>query len=547
MPQAVTGLFARLKAMVAGFTLAQRTIAIIGVAVLAMGVFALTSWLTRPTMTPLFSGLSPSDASAIVEQLRSSSVPYELTEGGATILVPESEVYDQRLAAASSGLPGNSSAGYSLLDEMGVTSSEFQQSVTYKRAIEGELASTISSMSGVTAASVQLAIPEESVFVQEQADPTASVFIETRNGTTLSAKQVEAIVHLTSAAVSGLNPANVAVVDQSGATLSAVGGDAGADNVASEYEARVASGVQQMLDTVVGAGKASVTVVAEIDRAMTERVEEVYTPAEGAPPASEQVRTETQTGSGRGSAGVLGPDNIAVPDGGEGSSFEATEETRNNVVNKTIESRAIPAGSITRQSVSVAVDEEAAAAVGTRKLSDLVAAAAGIDPARGDVVTVEAVAFSTTTAAAAQAALEAAKESEAAERTAALVRTIVIVVAILAALGVGAFLVLRFRRRGDAAAEFDELFGERPPPLSTLAAGAPAPQQLDAAPTAPVTLEFPAPEPAPEVALELEAEPEEPAQLTLQRRRIDIENIARSDPKRTAELLRSLLDERQPV
>lgn len=104
---------------------------------LALGIVALSSWLSRPTYTPLFSGMSASDANAVVEQLRSSSVPYELADGGATVLVPEKDVYDQRLAAASAGLPGSSSGGYSLLDKMGVTTSEFQQSVTFKRAIEG--------------------------------------------------------------------------------------------------------------------------------------------------------------------------------------------------------------------------------------------------------------------------------------------------------------------------------------------------------------------------------------------------------------------------
>ncbi|MGW9271123.1 flagellar basal-body MS-ring/collar protein FliF, partial [Microbacterium sp. NPDC055599] len=279
MPPAVAGAFQRIRRVIAGFSLAQRTIAIIGVAVLALGIIALSSWLTRPTYTPLFSGLSATDANAVVEQLRSASVPYELADGGATVLVPEKDVYDQRLAAASAGLPSANSAGYSLLDDMGVTTSEFQQSVTYKRAIEGELAATISAIDGVSAASVQLAIPEESVFVSETVDATASVFVETAGNSTLDQKQVEAIVHLTSAAVSGMKPENVAVVDQTGRTLSAVGvgSTGGLDQQAGDYEARVTASVQQMLDTVVGPGNATVTVVAEIDRSVNERIEETYT------------------------------------------------------------------------------------------------------------------------------------------------------------------------------------------------------------------------------------------------------------------------------
>ncbi|WP_460772445.1 flagellar basal-body MS-ring/collar protein FliF [Microbacterium sp. GXF7504] len=555
MPTAVKGVLDRLKQFVAGFSVAQRTIALIGAAVLVMGVVALGAWLSRPTLTPLFSGLSASDANAVVEQLRSASVQYELTDGGSTILVPQDAVYEQRLVAAAAGLPSSSSEGYSLLDEMGVTSSEFQQSVTYKRAIEGELAATIGSLEGVSAASVKLAIPEESVFVSEAVEPTASVFVKTRNNATLSQKQVEAIVHLTAAAVSGMPPANVAVVDQSGNTLSAVGVDAagGVDQAAGDYETRVAAGVKKLLETVVGPGKATVTVIADIDRSVTEQLSEVYTPAEGAPPASEQVRTETQTG-GTGGAGVLGPDNIAVPDGADGA-YESSEETRNNVINKTVESRTTPAGSVTRQSVSVAVDTEAAEGVGMAKLRELVASAAGIDTDRGDQITVELVRFSSTDAEAAQAALKAAEEEAAAERNAAILKTVIVVAAVLLVIGaIAAFLIVRARRRArPVEEEFDKLFGDRPPPLSALpafdtAAATATPPTPPAAepPTVPMQLDLPAAEET--VALEIDPDPgPAPAQISLQRRRAEIDALARTDPKRTADLLRRLLDERQPV
>ncbi|MCV0336153.1 flagellar basal-body MS-ring/collar protein FliF [Microbacterium sp.] len=540
MPQAVTNVFQRIGRVIAGFSLAQRTIAIIGVAVLALGIVALSSWLSRPTYTPLFSGMSASDANAVVEQLRSSSVPYELADGGATVLVPEKDVYDQRLAAASAGLPGTSSGGYSLLDKMGVTTSEFQQSVTFKRAIEGELAATISSIKGVTAASVQLAIPEESVFVSETVDPTASVFVETSGSSTLSPKQVEAIVHLTSAAVSGMKPENVAVVDQSGQTLSAagVGTTGGIDQQASDYEARVTANVQQMLDTVVGPGNAKVTVVAEIDHSVNERVEETYTPAEGAPPLTEQTRTDRQNGSSS-NAGVLGPDNIAVPSADGDGTSESTETSKTNAVNKSTQSTSTPAGSLLRQSVSVAVDAGAGGDLSTAQLSDLVESAAGIDTERGDSIAVELVSFNQTSSEAAQAALQAAKDAEGAARQAALLNTIIIAAAIAIPLLAGlAALIIRARRRSSADTEFDQLFGERPPALTVLDAGATA--AIDQAPTTPLafleTTSDPEPEPDPE-----------PAQVSLERRRAEIDSLTRQDPKRTADLLRTLIDDRQQV
>lgn len=540
MPQAVTNVFQRIGRVIAGFSLAQRTIAIIGVAVLALGIVALSSWLSRPTYTPLFSGMSASDANAVVEQLRSSSVPYELADGGATVLVPEKDVYDQRLAAASAGLPGSSSGGYSLLDKMGVTTSEFQQSVTFKRAIEGELAATISSIKGVTAASVQLAIPEESVFVSETVDPTASVFVETSGSSTLSPKQVEAIVHLTSAAVSGMKPENVAVVDQSGQTLSAagVGTTGGIDQQASDYEARVTANVQQMLDAVVGPGNAKVTVVAEIDHSVNERVEETYTPAEGAPPLTEQTRTDTQNGSSS-NAGVLGPDNIAVPSADGDGTSESTETSKTNAVNKSTQSTSTPAGSLLRQSVSVAVDAGAGGDLSTAQLSDLVETAAGIDTDRGDSIAVELVSFNQTSSEAAQAALQAAKDAEGAERQAVLLNTLIIAAAIaiplLAAL---AALIMRARRRSSADSEFEQLFGARPPALSALDAGATA--AIDQSPTTPLAFLETAPDPEPEPA-------PEPAQVSLERRRAEIDSLTRQDPKRTADLLRTLIDDRQQV
>jgi flagellar M-ring protein FliF len=529
-----------MRRMIAGFSLAQRTIAIIGIAVLALGIIALSSWLSRPTYTPLFSGLNASDANAVVEQLRSASVPYELADGGATVLVPEKDVYDQRLAAASAGLPSAGSAGYSLLDDMGVTTSEFQQSVTYKRAIEGELAATISAIDGVSAASVQLAIPEESVFVSETVDATASVFVETAGRTTLDQKQVEAIVHLTSAAVSGMKPENVAVVDQTGRTLSTVGGGAtgGLDQQASDYEARVAASVQQMLDTVVGPGNATVTVVAEIDRSVNERVEETYTPAEGTPPLTEEVREQNSNGS-TSEAGVLGPDNIAVPNGNGDGTYTNTEETRTNAVNKATESTSTPAGNLLRQSVSVAVDAGAGGDLSSAQLSDLVATAAGIDRTRGDELAVELVAFSQTDAEAAQAALQAAKEAEEGARQAALLNTVIIAAAIaIPLIAAIAALIVRSRRKARGVEEFDQLFGDRPAELSALSADAPT--AVLEAPTTPLAFLEPVPD--------LDPEPDpEPAQISLERRRAEIAALTRQDPQRTAELLRTLIDDRSRV
>ncbi len=536
MPRQVTSAFNRLGNAIREFTIAQRTVAIIGVAVLVLGVAALTMWAAKPAYTPLFSGLSGDDANSIVEQLRADGVEYQLTDGGATILVPEASVYDERIKSASAGLPTSSTGGYSLLDTMGVTSSEFQQSVTYKRALEGELAKTISSLDGVQMASVQLAIPKDSVFLSEKNDPTASVFVETRNGISLSNDQVQAIVHLTSASIDGMTAADVAVVDSTGAVLSAVGVGAtgGADQQASEYETRVRTAVQAMLDKVVGVGNATVVVAADMSYESAERVEESFTAPTDILALNESVDTETYSGTGGSAAGVLGSDTAAVADGATDGTFSSESTTRNNAVNKVTESRVIPAGSITRQTVSVAVDTAAAAKLNVADITSLVTSAAGIDAVRGDAVTVEVMAFDTTGAAAAAAALKAAADAAAAERFAELLRVAVITAGIVISLVVSLILYARrSRRQSREAVELGDLTE-----MQNALGKAEVPLAVTSSPAS-LFLENPSETPTkvlPTVKFL-------PSDTDL--RRAEIDSLAQSDPRSTAEFLRGLMDDRQ--
>jgi flagellar M-ring protein FliF len=559
MPTAVQNTLARMRATLGGFSIAQKTIAVILIAALVLGTIALVSWLTKPSYTPLFSGIDPVDASAIVEQLQADGVPYELTAGGGTILVPEEHVYQERLTAAAAGLPSTSGqGGYSLLDTMGVTSSEFQQDVTYKRAIEGELAKTISAMDGVKTASVQLAIPEESVFVAEQADPTASVFVETKGGATLTGKQVQAIVNLTSASVEGMATTDVAVTDSTGAVLSQVGTGAvgGAGDQVSDYESKVQTAVQTMLDKVVGPGKSSVIVAADLDQSSGTKVTESFTQPTTGPIALNESSTTEQYGAGSGGAGgagatgVLGPDNIAVPNGtGTGTDAAGTatgddgyvneSATKNNAVDKVTETMSVPAGGVSRQTVSVAVDANAAAGVNMQSINDLVRTAAGIDTARGDAVEVALVDFDTDGAEAAKAALAAADAAAASEAMWGTIRTVGIVALIVIALVVGLIVFAKKNKRhdredvdlgelsaGNAAQTWDATMR-----LDLDDAGAASRRQLLGDDAATVALPVAAPEPTPEY-------------VSAERRRAEIDALAERDPEKTAELLRGLMDDR---
>jgi flagellar M-ring protein FliF len=538
MPAQVTSAFRRIFTAIREFTIAQRTIALIGVAVLVLGIAGLTVWVSQPSYSPLFSGLAAADASSIVDQLNTDGVPYQLTDGGATILVPESNVYNERLKAASAGLPTSSNGGYALLDKMGVTASEFQQNVTYKRAIEGELASTIQALKGVKMASVQLAIPKDTVFTSQKNDPTASVFIQTDSGVTLSSDQVQAIVHLTSASIDGMKATDVSVVDSDGQVLSAVGTGAtgGADKQSSDYESRVRDTVQTMLDRVVGPGNATVAVAADMSQESASRVEETYSTPDGSPALSES--TDKQTGaSGTGGSdtatGVLGPDNIAVPSG-SGTTTGATSETqvKNNALNKVTENRTIPAGAITRQTVSVALNSKAATGLKVSEISALVSAAAGINTTRGDKVSVEVVPFSTTAAATASAALGAAAKSADADRMNSLITTGIIVAGAVLLLLVLLFLM---RRRNRRRTEEEEGL------LSEMLNAPTVPMQLPAARSA---SQLGAPVSTTQA---LEDGPDGPFTGEAASRRSEIEAFAQRDPQKTAEYLRSMMDDRQPA
>ena len=459
MPEKFSVALGRVGGAVREFTVAQRTLALIGLAGIGLVVAVLVVWSNRPTYAPLFTGLTAKDASAVVEVLESEGVAYDLTDGGASVLVPRDDVYRMRLAAASAGLPADTSqGGYSLLDNMGMSSSEFQQTTTYKRALEGELAATIGALDGVRAASVRLALPEKSVFVSEVPDPTASVFVTLERGTTLGDDQVQAVTHLVSASIEGMKATDVAVVDSSGTVLSAVGatpGSAGGgtDKRVTAYESRVAAAVQGMLDRIVGRGRAVVSVTADLDLdARTTTSEKFATPDERLP-LTEKTSREEFTGTGTTGTGVLGPDNIAVPGAAGAGDGEYLNETSTvtNAVDKITEITEQTPGTVRRQSVSVAVDSVAANALDMVGLQQLVATAAGVDTTRGDVVTVQRMTFDTSAADAASEALAADAAAAAAAQHDRLVRDAGIAGVALLAVVILA-LVLR-RRRAPAAPE----------------------------------------------------------------------------------------------
>lgn len=421
MQAKVMGALNRVRQTFASFTAGQKAVTIcVLLGVLVGGVF-FAKWASQPTYGTLFSNLSSKDASAMVDKLATDGVPYKLTDGGKTILVPQNKVYDLRLAMSGEGLPAEADTGYALLDKQGVTTSDFMQQVGYQRALEGELSNTIKEIDGVSTASVHLAIPKKDVFADDTQKPTASVLVVTGQGKTLDQAQVQTIVNLVSSSVEGMAPEDVTVSDSAGNVLSTGGAGglaaAGAtrEQQTQNFEQRMGSSLQQMLKQVVGPNGAVVKVTANLDFDQTETKSQNYVYNPNTPPLSESNKRETYTGTGGNNAGgVLGPDNIQVPNGGGTGDYSSTQETRDNAVGMVTEVRKSAPGAVDKLNVAVLLDSATAAAVDPAEVQNLVSSAAGLDTARGDTIAVSSMQFDKSAAneAARQLAAERAAEKQ---------------------------------------------------------------------------------------------------------------------------------------
>ena len=233
----------------------------------------------------LFTNLSQEDAGVIVDKLKGKKVSYQLEGGGTTILVPKSEMYELRLLLASEGLPRGGGVGFEIFDrqELGVTN--FVQHLNYQRALQGELARTIVGMPEILEARVHIVTPKESLFREDQKEPSASVAVKLRPGRTLSSEQVDAIVHLVASAVAGLHPSQVTVVDLRGRILSKPedrltlhGLSEGQLGLQRQVEVSYEDKVQELFDKILGQGKSFVRVSTELDFQKINLQEETFTP-----------------------------------------------------------------------------------------------------------------------------------------------------------------------------------------------------------------------------------------------------------------------------
>ncbi len=384
----------------------QKGLLIGGVLGLALLITILFWYFQRVSYGLLYSGLDESTAGQIVQYLKEQKIPYRIEKDG-SIYVPEERVPEIRMEIASKGLLGGTGPGFELFDKEKLGLTEFQEKVNYQRALEGELARTIKGIKGVKAVRVHLALPKESVFLEEEKPAKASVLLELKPGSTLTAEQVRGIVNLVSGAVPKLDPKNVIVVDaQTGKKLNISEDESGLSLNQLAYKKRVEENlknkVEEMLFQALGYGKAIAQVTVEMSFDNETIQEEILNPEQTAVVSEdlEEETRQTKTPAEEGVAGVKGALTEkfeATPQqSSQGESYSKKRIIRNYEVSKKIRNLEISPGSIKRISVAVLVDKKVLSENDTAKIEwieNLVKGAIGYNPERGDEVKVEAKSF----------------------------------------------------------------------------------------------------------------------------------------------------------
>jgi flagellar M-ring protein FliF len=390
----------------------------LGVVVIAAGgaIMWLSSWKHESNFKPLYRGLASEDAAEAMQKLKENNVEFRLEDDGATVLVPAEKLAETRLILAREGLPKTGRIGFELFDKTNFATTDFAEQVNYRRALEGELARTISTLAEIERARVHLTFAKDSVFVDSRQPAKASVLLNLRRAGSLSSVNVAAIAHLVASSVEGLSPQQVTIVDSHGELLNKPRGTgplAAASDSQLDYqmtmEHELANKLNQTLDPVLGPGNYRTGVSVECDFSGVDESEEVLDPTKSVMLSSQRT-DETVSGGARGS-GIPGTaSNLPSPPPQTASNAGTTRRTESASYQTSRLVRHIehPRGGVKRITVAVLLDQsmrwERKGGALSRTfipptpekigvIKDMITNVAGINAARGDQVTVETLPF----------------------------------------------------------------------------------------------------------------------------------------------------------
>ena len=395
------------------------TFVALAVAVVGLGAYL---WFQQPSRTTLYAGLPEAEKSRVLEALTNSGVSVTLDPVTGDVLVPTQNYHSARMTLAAQGLPATAATGYEQLDSIQMGSSRSVEAARLKQSQELELARSISEIDMVLSARVHLALPDKEVFVRQQAEPTASVFLQLARGRSLGRSKVDAITHLVSASIPNLSKENVSVVDQNGNLLSSSNGSVEARLSDAQLEHRIRlediyrNRVKSLLTPIVGAGNINAQINLDIDFTRSEVTEEVVDPQGNALRSEQNSSDKTMAAEAKGIPGAVANTPPAPADlntarsagGGEGGELrsQSTSEVKNYEVSRTVSSTVNPTNIIRKINAAVLVRERTimdpeTGLPTTQKMTEgellqiekLVADAVGIDKERGDSLTVSSAPF----------------------------------------------------------------------------------------------------------------------------------------------------------
>ena len=411
----------QLKKLLLSLTVKQRIS--LGMAALAIvgGLYSLSHWNRERDFKPLYSGLSPEDAAAVLAKVREGGMEFRLSENGSSVLVPSEKVAEMRLSLAAAGIPKSGRIGFELFDKTNFGTSDFTEQINYHRALEGELERSVMTLSSVEQARVHLTMPKESVFTETRQPAKASVMVKLKPGAKLTPQNVAAICQLIASAVEGLGPEGVAVVDMGGTLLSRPRKAGSPDNpepddalldFRGKIERELLAKINTTLEPLLGPEKFRATVSVDCDFSSGEQSEETFDPGKSVMVTSQKTE---DVSNASGPSGVPGtPSNLPRPTSRPGGTGTGVSKRTENIAyqsSRTVRRMRLPQGSVKHMSVAILVDHQVrfeGSGPKTKRvlvppppekmksIRDLVAGVVGLSTERGDQLVVESLPFENT-------------------------------------------------------------------------------------------------------------------------------------------------------